>query len=681
MPQAFAPKRYTVTAALPYANGPVHIGHLAGCYLPSDIYVRYLRMAGRDVAFVCGTDEHGVAIKIKAQQEGLSPQAVVDHYHSMIKNALADFGVSFDIFSRTTTAVHRETAQDFFRELHSKGALREQSSEQYYDEEAQQFLADRYIVGECPKCGHAEAYGDQCEKCGSSLSPTDLIAPKSRLSGATPVKRRTTHWFLPLDHLSGKIKAYLEQHRDWKPNVYGQCMSWLEAGDGLQARSMTRDLDWGVPVPLAEAEGKVLYVWFDAPIGYISATKELMGERWTDYWQREDTQLVHFIGKDNIVFHCIIFPALLMEHGAYHLPDAVPANEFLNLEGQKISTSRNWAVWLHEYLADFPGQEDVLRYVLCATAPESKDNDFSWRDFQARNNNELVAVLGNFVNRVLVLMQKYYGGKLPQAEEFNERDHSLLATLEESPAQIGASLEKYRFREALQSLMSLARAGNKYLAEEEPWKSIKSDPGRTATVLYTAAQVCGQLSQMMEPFMPFTAARLREYLGLALHEWSECRRREFVPAGQLLQKGDLLFTKVEDPAIAAQYEKLEQAKAAASPMTYSPLGDEASFEDFVKLDLRVGEIIKAEKVKKADKLLHLQVDLGFETRSIVSGIAEHFSPESLVGRKVTVVANLASRKLRGVTSEGMILMAEDPQSGRLDFVAAPATLPNGAVVR
>lgn len=681
MPQAFAPKRYTVTAALPYANGPVHIGHLAGCYLPSDIYVRYLRMAGRDVAFVCGTDEHGVAIKIKAQQEGLSPQAVVDHYHSMIKNALADFGVSFDIFSRTTKAVHRETAQDFFRELHRKGALREQSSEQYYDEEAQQFLADRYIVGECPKCGHAEAYGDQCEKCGSSLSPTDLIAPKSRLSGATPVKRRTTHWFLPLDHLSGKIKAYLEQHRDWKPNVYGQCMSWLEAGDGLQARSMTRDLDWGVPVPLAEAEGKVLYVWFDAPIGYISATKELMGERWTDYWQREDTQLVHFIGKDNIVFHCIIFPALLMEHGAYHLPDAVPANEFLNLEGQKISTSRNWAVWLHEYLADFPGQEDVLRYVLCATAPESKDNDFSWRDFQARNNNELVAVLGNFVNRVLVLMQKYYGGKLPQAEEFNERDHSLLATIEESPAQIGASLEKYRFREALQSLMSLARAGNKYLAEEEPWKSIKNDPGRTATVLYTAAQVCAQLSQMMEPFMPFTAARLREYLGLALHEWSDCRRREFLPAGQLLQKGDLLFTKVEDPAIAAQYEKLEQAKAAASPLTYSPLGDEASFEDFVKLDLRVGEILKAEKVKKADKLLHLQVDLGFETRSIVSGIAQHFSPESLVGRKVTVVANLAPRKLRGVTSAGMILMAEDPQSGRLDFVAAPATLPNGAVVR
>lgn len=681
MPQAFAPKRYTVTAALPYANGPVHIGHLAGCYLPSDIYVRYLRMAGRDVAFVCGTDEHGVAIKIKAQQEGLSPQAVVDHYHSMIKNALADFGVSFDIFSRTTKAVHRETAQDFFRELHRKGALREQSSEQYYDEEAQQFLADRYIVGECPKCGHAEAYGDQCEKCGSSLSPTDLIAPKSRLSGATPVKRRTTHWFLPLDHLSGKIKAYLEQHRDWKPNVYGQCMSWLEAGDGLQARSMTRDLDWGVPVPLAEAEGKVLYVWFDAPIGYISATKELMGERWTDYWQREDTQLVHFIGKDNIVFHCIIFPALLMEHGAHHLPDAVPANEFLNLEGQKISTSRNWAVWLHEYLADFPGQEDVLRYVLCATAPESKDNDFSWRDFQARNNNELVAVLGNFVNRVLVLMQKYYGGKLPQAEEFNERDHSLLATIEESPAQIGASLEKYRFREALQSLMSLARAGNKYLAEEEPWKSIKNDPGRTATVLYTAAQVCAQLSQMMEPFMPFTAARLREYLGLTLHEWSDCRRREFLAAGQLLQKGDLLFTKVEDPAIAAQYEKLEQAKAAASPLTYNPLGDEASFEDFVKLDLRVGEILKAEKVKKADKLLHLQVDLGFETRSIVSGIAQHFSPESLVGRKVTVVANLAPRKLRGVTSAGMILMAEDPQSGRLDFVAAPATLPNGAVVR
>jgi methionyl-tRNA synthetase len=509
-------KRYTVTAALPYANGPVHIGHLAGCYLPSDIYVRYLRMNGADVAFVSGTDEHGAAINIKAKSENTSPREIVDRYHKVIGDALNDIGISFDIFSRTSNAIHHETAQAFFKTLLDKGSLVEKTTEQYYDAEAEQFLADRFIIGQCPNCSFPEAYGDQCESCGSTLNSTDLIKPRSRLSGASPELRATTHWFLPLDHLSPKIKGYIESHKDWKPSVYGQSMSWLDSGDGLQARSMTRDLDWGIPVPVEGADGKVLYVWFDAPIGYISATKELKGEAWKDYWQDEDTKLVHFIGKDNIVFHCIIFPAMLMEHGGYHLADEVPANAFLNLEGEKISTSRNWAVWLHEYLEDFKDQEDVLRYVLTATAPESKDNDFTWKDFQTRNNSELVAILGNFVNRVLVLMDKYYAGAIPVLGELSDVDTQMLEKIKLAPAEISVSLDKYRFREALNTFMNLARAGNKYLADEEPWKKAKENPLRTATIMHVVAQITAQLSQCMEAFMPFTAAKLRGFLGLEL---------------------------------------------------------------------------------------------------------------------------------------------------------------------
>ncbi len=673
------PSRYTVTAALPYANGPVHIGHLAGCFIPSDIYARYLRKKGEDVLFVCGTDEHGAAINMKAQAEGTSPREIVDRYHGIIKDSFDKIGVSFDIFSRTSNKTHHETAQAFFKELYDKGSLEEKVTEQYFDPEAQQFIADRYIIGECPNCHYEEAYGDQCENCGRSLSPTDLINPKSKLSGSTPVLKETKHWFLPLDHLSGKIKSYIESHKDWKPNVYGQCMSWLDAGDGLQARSMTRDLDWGVPVPLPDAEGKVLYVWFDAPIGYISATKELLGDKWEDYWCKEDTKLVHFIGKDNIVFHCIIFPAMLMEHGGFHLADDVPANEFLNLEGKKISTSRNWAVWLHEYLEDFQGQEDVLRYVLTATAPESKDNDFTWKDFQTRNNSELVAILGNFINRVLVLVQKYYEGKLPEYGVLPSSDLEILGALKTAPADIAQSLEKYRFREALGKLMALARLGNKYLADEEPWKKVKTDPERTAQILFVASQISAQLAQLMEPFMPFTAEKLRNALGLKSLPWAECAKEIFLASGSEIQTAGHLFQKIEDVVIEAQIQKLEDSKTDTSPK-YEALKEEIQFEDFSKLDLRVGEIIKAEKVKKADKLLHLEVDLGFEKRSIVSGIAEHFKPEELAGTKVTVVANLAPRKLRGVLSAGMILMAED-SNGKLSFTSPPADMPNGSIVR
>lgn len=674
------PARYTVTAALPYANGPVHIGHLAGCYIPSDIYVRFLRKKGEEVIFVCGTDEHGAAINMKAKAEGKSPAAIVDQYHGIIKDSFEKIGVSFDIFSRTSNATHHETAQAFFKELYDKGSLEEKTTQQYYDQEAQQFLADRFIVGECPNCHFGEAYGDQCENCGSSLNATDLIEPKSKLSGSVPVLKETKHWFLPLDHLSGKIKNYIQSHQNWKPNVYGQCMSWLDSGDGLQARSMTRDLDWGVQVPLEDAEGKVLYVWFDAPIGYISATKELKGEQWSDYWTKEDTKLVHFIGKDNIVFHCIIFPAMLMEHGGFHLADEVPANEFLNLEGKKISTSRNWAVWLHEYLEDFEGKEDVLRYVLTATAPETKDNDFTWKDFQTRNNSELVAILGNFVNRVLVLIQKYYQGELPEYGELPEGDQAILQELKKAPAEIATSIEKYRFREALSKLMGLARMGNKYLADEEPWKKIKTDPERTAQILYVAAQISAQLAQLMEPFMPFTAAKLREALQMENKAWDDCAREHFLAPGALIKTAGHLFQKVEDDTVAAQIQKLEDSKAPADATKYEALKEEIQFDDFTKLDLRVGEIIKAEKVKKADKLLHLEVDLGFEKRSIVSGIAEHFSPEELIGTKVSVVANLAPRKLRGVLSAGMILMAEDSE-GKLSFTAPPASMPNGSIIR
>jgi methionyl-tRNA synthetase len=674
-------KRYTVTAALPYANGPIHIGHLAGCYLPSDIYVRYLRMNGADVAFVSGTDEHGAAINIKAKSENTSPREIVDRYHKVIGDALNDIGISFDIFSRTSNAIHHETAQAFFKTLLDKGSLVEKTTEQYYDAEAEQFLADRFIIGQCPNCSFPEAYGDQCESCGSTLNSTDLIKPRSRLSGASPELRDTTHWFLPLDHLSPKIKGYIESHKDWKPSVYGQSMSWLDSGDGLQARSMTRDLDWGIPVPVEGADGKVLYVWFDAPIGYISATKELKGEAWKDYWQAEDTKLVHFIGKDNIVFHCIIFPAMLMEHGGYHLADEVPANAFLNLEGEKISTSRNWAVWLHEYLEDFKDQEDVLRYVLTATAPESKDNDFTWKDFQTRNNSELVAILGNFVNRVLVLMDKYYAGAIPVLGELSDVDTQMLEKIKLAPAEISASLDKYRFREALNTFMNLARAGNKYLADEETWKKAKENPLRTATIMHVVAQITAQLSQCMEAFMPFTAAKLRGFLGLELMAWQDLGRQDLLSAGTIISKGDLLFKKIEDSEVEAQLLKLEASKRANAKPQYEEVKTEITFEDFTKIDLRVATIIGAEKMKKAKKLLQLRVDLGFEERTIISGIAEHYKPEEIIGKKVSVVVNLAPRKMRGVLSEGMILMAEDAASGDLAFCATEEHLPNGAVIR
>ena len=673
------PKRHLVTAALPYANGPVHIGHLAGCYLPADIYVRYLRKAGKDVKFICGTDEHGAAIHIKARQEGKSPREVVDHYHRVIDHSFRDFGISFDIFSRTSKEIHHQTAQDFFLKLYEQGSLNERESEQFYDPEAGEFLADRFIQGECPNCGFEEAYGDQCERCGRTLSPDELGNPKSRLSGAAPEKRKTRHWFLPLDHLSDKIRTYLQKHQDWKPNVHGQCMSWLDSGDGLQARSMTRDLDWGIPVPLKEAEGKVLYVWFDAPLGYISATKELLGDDWRAYWQGDDSELIHFIGKDNIVFHCIIFPALLMEHGDYRLPDEVPANEFLNLEGAKISTSRNWAVWLHEYLEDFPGRQDSLRYTLCANAPETKDNDFTWREFQSRNNNELVAVLGNFVNRVLTLIAKYYQGAVPGANTLEAADRDLMEEIAESPSRIAKKLEKFRFREAQAEMMNLARAGNKYLAEQEPWKKQKTDPGRTATILHIACQTAAQLSQVMEPFLPHLASRLRDYLHLETIPWTDLGKAEFIPAGAHIDKGDLLVQKIEDEQIEAQLAKLKEPEAKAEkPVT--PVKPEIDFEAFQAMDLRVGEVLSAEAVPKADKLLKMEVDLGFEKRVIVSGIKQHFTLEDLPGQRVLVLLNLAPRKIRGVESQGMILMAES-EEGKLYFVEPQPGSEAGDIVR
>ncbi len=668
---------------MPYANGPVHIGHLAGCYLPADIYVRYLRQKGADAKFICGSDEHGVAIIMKAKAEGVSPQEIVDKYHFLMRDAFADFGISFDVYHRTSEESHHRTASDFFLKLYEKGCFTEKETEQYYDPEAEQFLADRYIEGTCPNCRYEKAYGDQCENCGTSLSPNDLIEPKSRLSGAKPITKKTTHWFLPLDHLSGKIKEYIQSHKDWKSNVYGQCMSWLEDSDGLQARSMTRDLDWGIKVPLEKADGKVLYVWFDAPIGYISATQALLGADWEKYWKDENTELVHFIGKDNIVFHCIIFPAMLMEHGEFILPQQVPANEFLNLEGQKISTSRNWAVWLHEYLQDFEGQQDALRYTLCANAPESKDNDFTWKDFQARNNNELVAVFGNFVNRVLVLMQKYYDGKIPAPGDFSEVDLAVLKTVENAPETVGNSIEKFRFREALSKFMEVARAGNKYLTEEEPWKKIKTDEARAATILYVSAQVCAQLSQLGEPFLPFSSSALRGYLGLDLMEWQACVRRKFLFPNTQIQKGDLLFQKIEDEQIEAQLQKLESSKIenekSANPKKLPALKDEISFDDFQKMDIRIGTILEAQKVPKTDKLLQLKVDIGVETRTIVSGIAEHFDPEKIVGEQVSVLVNLAPRKIRGVESKGMILMAEDAD-GKLVFARPSDSVENGSAV-
>lgn len=674
-------KRYLVTSALPYANGPVHIGHLAGVYIPSDIYTRYLRLRGADVISVCGSDEHGVPITIKARQEGVSPQDIVDKYHNIIKESFRRLGMSFDIYSRTTSPVHHKTASDFFRTLYEKGEFIEQTSEQYYDPEAKQFLADRYIVGTCPHCQNERAYGDQCEKCGSTLNPTDLINPKSAITGATPVLRETKHWFLPLDkHEAFLRKWILEDHKEWKSNVYGQCKSWLDLG--LQPRAVSRDLDWGIPVPVEGAEGKVLYVWFDAPIGYISATKELTPD-WEKYWKDEETKMVHFIGKDNIVFHCIVFPSMLQAHGGYILPENVPANEFLNLEGDKISTSRNWAVWLHEYLDEFPGKEDVLRYVLCANAPETKDNDFTWKDFQARNNNELVAILGNFVNRALVLTQKYYDGEVPAAGELTDYDRETIAEIPAIKKGLEDNIENYRFREALKVAMNLARLGNKYLADSEPWKLAKSDPERVKTILNVALQITANIAIVIEPFMPFTSEKLLKMLQIAKSGWDSIGSMELLPAGHKIGKPELLFEKIEDSVIEAQLEKLAATKranlAAEAGKQVTPQKENISFDDFGKMDIRVVTIKAAEKIAKTKKLLKLTIDTGIDTRTIVSGIAEYYTPEELVGRQVLVLINLEPRELKGVLSQGMILMGQDA-TGKMVLLTPSDKVGSGTIV-
>ena len=677
-------KRSTITAALPYANGPIHIGHLAGCYLPADIYVRFLRMRGEEVAFVCGSDEHGMAITMKARKEGVTPREIVDRYHEMMRDALAGFGVQFDIYSRTSSPKHAEVASNFFQTLYEKGVFEARETDQYYDPEAEQFLADRYITGTCPKCQAAGAYGDQCEKCGSTLNPTDLIHPTSTLSGAAPEMRKTTNWFLPLDKLAPELRTYIESHPEWKSNVYGQCKSWLDAGDGLQSRSMTRDLDWGVPVPVEGADGKVLYVWFDAPIGYITATQELFGADWETWWKDEETRLVHFIGKDNIVFHCLIFPAILMQHGGYILPQDVPANEFLNLEGEKLSTSRNWAVWLHEYLAEFPGKQDSLRYALCATMPETKDNDFTWADFQQRNNSELVAILGNLVNRVMVLNHKYCEGKVPVSGSAPE-DLEALGAIAIQTAKVSSALEAYRFREALTEAMNLARVGNKYLADAEPWKVVKTDPARAAEILGTATQIMAALGVVFEPFLPFSAAKIRGMLGMELADWSLLAGTSLVPAGQTLSEPALLFEKIEDEAMDAQRAKLvKPVEIPVQPVETSaipPIAANIDYDQFAGLDLRVATILEATKVPKADRLLQLTLDTGVDRRTVLSGIAEHFAPEDVVGRQVVLLANLAPRTIRGVESQGMILMAENPETGKLEFLQPGAALPAGATIR
>ncbi|MFT6370716.1 MAG: methionyl-tRNA synthetase [Maribacter sp.] len=673
-----SPKRYTITAALPYTNGPIHIGHLAGVYVPADIYARYLRGIDKNVAFICGSDEHGVAISMKAKKEGITPQEVVDKYHTIIKQSFADFGITFDNYSRTSAAMHHKTASDFFKKLYDQGDFIEETTAQLYDDEAKQFLADRFVTGVCPKCGNEEAYGDQCENCGSTLNATDLINPKSTITGSVPTTKETTHWFLPLDRYEDFLRKWiLEGHKnDWKPNVYGQCKSWIDGG--LEPRAVTRDLDWGIPVPVKGGEGKVLYVWFDAPIGYISSTKEWAereGKDWEPYWKSEDTKLVHFIGKDNIVFHCIIFPAILKAHGDFILPENVPANEFLNLEGNKLSTSKNWAVWLHEYLQDFPDMQDVLRYTLTANAPESKDNDFTWKDFQARNNNELVAIFGNFINRVVVLTNKYYEGKVPEAGDFSEIDLETLASLKQFPETISNSIERYRFREAGQELMNLARLGNKYLADEEPWKVIKQDEERVKTIMFVALQIATALAVLSEPFLPFTSSKLKGILNIKSSaeeglQWKDISTTDILlPGGHTINKAELLFCKVEDQEIEAQLAKLEATKKANEQMNkvIEPQKDTITFDDFSKLDMRVGTIIEAEKMAKAKKLLVLKVDTGLDVRTIVSGIAESFTPEEIVGKQVTVLVNLAPRALRGIESEGMILMSENAD-GKLVFV-------------
>ena len=672
------PKRYTITAALPYTNGPIHIGHLAGVYVPSDIYARYLRLQGKDVAFICGSDEHGVAISMKAKKEGVSPQEVIDKYDAIIRKSFVDFGISFDNYSRTSSKIHHDTAQEFFRKLYDNNDFIEEVTEQLYDAKADQFLADRFVVGTCPKCGNEEAYGDQCEKCGSTLNATDLINPKSTITGEIPVLKSTKHWFLPLDRYQDFLQKWiLQDHaKDWKVNVLGQVKSWLD--DGLKPRAVTRDLDWGIDVPVDGATGKKLYVWFDAPIGYISATKEWAareGKNWEDYWKDSGTKLVHFIGKDNIVFHCIIFPAMLKAEGSYILPDNVPANEFLNLEGNKLSTSKNWAVWLHEYLEDFPDKQDVLRYALTANAPETKDNDFTWKDFQARNNNELAAVFGNFINRVVVLTNKYYDGIVPMPNEFNEVDNRILAELKAYPAVISSSIERYRFREAQVELMNVARLGNKYLADEEPWKMVKTNPERVKTQMYVALQIAAALQILCEPFLPFTSAKLVNTLhcNVSTNTWkSVSETSELLKPGHKIGEAEILFAQIEDVEIQKQIEKLQATKTAnmeeiSAFAKTSPQKPTATFEDFSKLDLRVGTIVEAEKMPKANKLLVLKVDTGMDVRTIVSGIAEHFSPEEVIGKRVTILANLAPRALRGVESEGMILMTNLP-NGKLVFV-------------
>ena len=685
------PKRYTITSALPYTNGPIHIGHLAGVYVPADIYARYLRGIGKDVAFIGGSDEHGVAIPMKAKKEGVSPQEIIDKYHNIIKKSFKDFGISFDNYSRTSAEIHHKTASEFFTKLYNDGEFVEEVSEQLYDAKADQFLADRFVVGTCPKCSFEESYGDQCEQCGTSHNATDLIKPKSAITGNIPVLKETRHWFLPLDkHEDFLRKWILEGHKkDWKPNVYGQVKSWVE--DGLRARAVTRDLDWGIPVPDEGAEGKVLYVWFDAPIGYISSTKEWAtreGKNWEDYWKKSDTKMVHFIGKDNIVFHCIIFPSMLKAHGDYILPDNVPANEFLNLEGNKLSTSKNWAVWLHEYLEAFPNQQDVLRYTLTANAPENKDNDFTWKDFQAKNNNELVAIFGNFINRVVVLTNKYYQGVVPTPNEFLTVDEDVLAAVKEYPNIIGKSIERYRFREASQELMNLARLGNKYLADEEPWKVIKVNEERVKTIMYVALQIASALAVTSAPFLPFTSNKLKSILNLIPSEtkeslsWNDIAEKDILlSATHQINKADLLFPKIEDKTIEAQLAKLEATKLANEQenKAVATQKETIEFEDFTKLDIRVGTILEAEKVAKTKKLLKLKVDVGIDTRTIVSGIAESFSPEEIVGQQVSVLVNLAPRKIRGVESQGMILMT-DTLEGKLAFISSEGDVKNGEQV-
>ncbi len=673
-------KRHLITSALPYANGPIHIGHLAGVYVPSDIYTRYLRMRGEDVISICGSDEHGVPITLKARREGITPQEVVDRYHELNKKAFADFGIAFDIYSRTSNSIHYETASEFFRKLYDQGEFIEKTSSQYYDEEAGCFLADRYITGTCPHCGNENAYGDQCEKCGTSLSPTDLIKPRSTISGSAPVMRDTLHWYLPLDRYEPWIRKWiLDDHTEWKTNVYGQCKSWLD--QGLQPRAVSRDLDWGVPVPVEGAEGKVLYVWFDAPIGYISATRELTPD-WEKYWKDPETRMIHFIGKDNIVFHCIIFPAMLKAEGSYILPDNVPANEFLNLENDKISTSRNWAVWLHEYLLDFPGKQDSLRYALCASAPETKDNDFTWKEFQARNNNELVAILGNFVNRTLVLTNNYYNGEVPAPGEMTDYDRETVSSIMTCRQNVESNLEAFRFRQALAEAMNLARLGNKYLADTEPWKVIRTDPDRVKTIMYVSLQITANLAILLEPFLPFSMDKLRGWLGITGRHWNEAGRSDLLAPGHVVSAGELMFSRVEDAEIDRQIKKLLDTRKAneKSEAEAAPQKEDVTFDEFTRMDIRTATILEAEKVPKTTKLIKLKVDTGIDVRTIVSGIAEHFTAEELPGKSISVIVNLAPRMIKGIESKGMVLLAED-EKGKLVFMVPEEKIKNGSPIK